>query len=164
MLNDKSFFGSEDNQHIATGLGFGAEKENFIVKKMMDDYKDIHFIQDDGTFDLLPCPQRNTISVKELFETEVFNQVTQCEYGTVYPKDYFSPLDFYTREMNKTKNTYSIHWFDASWYDAEQKKAYDKRNKNLRKDYWIHMPNRILKNLIGERKYNQLKRLFKKMH
>ena len=119
LLNDKSFFGSEDNQHIATGLGFGAEKENFIVKKMMDDYKDIHFIQDDGTFDLLPCPQRNTISVKELFKNEVFDHVTQCVYGIVYPKEYFSPLDFHTREMNKTKNTYSIHWFAKSWMDKK---------------------------------------------
>lgn len=161
LLDNKAFFGSEDNQYIATGLGFGAEKKNELVKKMMDEYENIHFIKEDGSYDLLPCPQRNTLSVKELLLANNFDTIIKSEYGTIYPKEYFAPLDFYTRELKKTKNTYSIHWFDASWYDTEQKKAYKKRNKNLRKDYWLHMPNRILRNILGEDRYIKLKKFLK---
>lgn len=128
LLENKAYFGSEDGQYINTGLGFGAEILNPIVKRMMDDYENIHFIKDDGTFDVTPCPQRNTKSVLQDFETEDFNNIVENEYAVIYPKEYFSPLEFNTRVMTKTKNTYSIHWFDASWYEQE-KKNYMKREK-----------------------------------
>lgn len=162
LLDNKSFFGSEDNQHINTGLGFGAEKNNVLVKKMMDDYANIHFIDEKGSYDLLPCPKRNTLSIQKMLPLDNFDKIIKSKYGVIYPKEYFCPLNYYTREMKKTKNTYSIHWFDASWYNSKQKKLYKNRNRQLRKDYWKHMPNRISRGLLGEYKYESLKKFFKK--
>lgn len=36
---------------------------------------------------------------------------------TIYPAEYFSPLDFDTGKLRIASSTYSIHWFDASWME-----------------------------------------------
>ena len=33
----------------------------------------------------------------------------------VFPQEYFNPYDDPTGRLNKTKNTYSIHWYSKSW-------------------------------------------------
>ena len=37
----------------------------------------------------------------------------------IYPADYFNPYDDPTGRLNKTKNTYSIHWYSKSWMDKK---------------------------------------------
>ena len=66
LLDFDSFFALEEEDYIATGLGFGAVKGNKYVKKMLDDYNDVHFKNENGIYDLTPCPVRNTKSVKSL--------------------------------------------------------------------------------------------------
>ena len=47
---------------------------------------------------------------------------------TVFPPEYFCPVDFRTGEMKLTHNTFSIHHFSASWVterDKEIEKAVD---------------------------------------
>ena len=39
-----------------------------------------------------------------------------CVGMTVYPRDYFCPMDFATGIISITENTYSIHWYDMSWW------------------------------------------------
>jgi hypothetical protein len=39
---------------------------------------------------------------------------------TIYTSEYFNPYDRLTGRLNKTSNTYSIHWYDASWTDISQ--------------------------------------------
>ena len=34
---------------------------------------------------------------------------------TIYPAEYFNPYDDPTGKLNKTHNTYSIHWYSMSW-------------------------------------------------
>lgn len=43
-------------------------------------------------------------------------KLTEC---TVYPADYFNPYDDTTGRLNKTNNTYSIHWYAKSWMDKK---------------------------------------------
>ena len=35
---------------------------------------------------------------------------------TIYPVDYFCPMNYDTGEITITENTYSIHHYAASWY------------------------------------------------
>ena len=39
----------------------------------------------------------------------------------IYPKEYFCPKDYTTGKMNITENSYSIHWYTASWSSYSQK-------------------------------------------
>lgn len=122
LLQYPAFFGYEDETCIATGLGFGAEKGNILVECMLEDYMDIHFIKENGEYDLTPCPQRNTKAISMYLENVTDTDAVQnIGKAVLFPKEYFCPLDYATRTMKKTKNTYTIHWFDASWQEENQR-------------------------------------------
>lgn len=128
LLEETAFLGLEDSRLIATGLGFGAEKRNGIVKTMLQEYDGIHFINEDGSFDTLTCPIRNTNSIQYLLpKTMDYDKVTKIKDATIFPREYFCPLSADGSEMLKTKNTYSIHWFTATWLSPEEKIVHDYR-------------------------------------
>ena len=65
-------FGCEDEKSIATGLGFRAGKGNPIVRKMMTDYSDEHFLNEDGSYNKTTCPVRNTESISDLLPEKLY--------------------------------------------------------------------------------------------
>ena len=163
-MKHSSYFGSEDGKYINTGLGFGAEAGNEIVLTMLNDYNNAKFILDNGCYDLTTCPVRNTKAVFDKYDFKMVDgkNIMYYKNNYIYPPDYFSPLNFNTKKMEMTNNTYSIHWFDASWFTKEQKINKKKKLRKIRNDKIIHLPNRVLKTILGENKYNQLKKFIKK--
>ena len=122
LLGYKGFMGFDEKGIVATGLGFGAEKGNEIVKEFLKDYDDLPFILPDGSFDLTPCPDRNTAALQRLgMDTGNTNQ----EFlGTVFlPQEYLCPMDYYTGKKTVTKHTYSIHHYCASWTSKVTKRT-----------------------------------------
>ena len=61
LLNNEAFYGFETNEYVATGLGFGAEKNHVTVNEMLKEYDCIQ--KEDGTFELKSCPQLNTAAL-----------------------------------------------------------------------------------------------------
>ena len=122
LLENSGFMGFDEKGIVATGLGFGAEKGNEIIEAFLKDYEHISFVQPDGSFDLTPCPDRNTDALKRLgMDTQNTNQTFM---GTVFlPKEYLCPMDYYTGKKTITKQTYSIHHFSASWTSAVTKRT-----------------------------------------
>ena len=109
------FFGYESgNNSIATGLGFGAAKGNRFVAALLHDYDNLSFQKEDGTFDEQPCPQRNTSTLVSMgVDPAMRNQVID---GVCFlSEEVLCPINFYTGERKVTKNTVSIHHYDASW-------------------------------------------------
>ena len=121
LLDAPAFFGFEDSASINTGIGFGAAKNNPIVSAMLEDYNNIHFRLSDGTLDKLPCPIRNTNAITS-YLPEDFNPSTivRIQDAVIYPPEYFCPLSADGITMRKTQNTYSIHWFSATWLTEDQ--------------------------------------------
>lgn len=121
LLDSEAFFGFEDEKSINTGLGFGAVKGNRLVECMLKDYEDIHFLKADGNYDKLPCPIRNTNAIAK-YLPEQFNgrQIIYLRDATLYPPEFFCPLSADGRSMKKTKNTYSIHWYSATWLSEDE--------------------------------------------
>lgn len=114
LLNQKAFFGFEDDGHVNTGEGFGAEPENPVVQQMIREYDSLL----DGEHGVIGCPILNTQSLVKF--GLVLNGKKQCLEGmTVYPADYFNPYDDPTGVLTKTENTYSIHWYGKSWMDKK---------------------------------------------
>ena len=137
LLENKGFMGFDEKGIVATGLGFGAEKGNKIVCEFLKDYDDISFVLADGSYDLTPCPDRNTDTLKRLgMDLENTNQTF---LDVVFlPKEYLCPMDYYTGKKDITKNTYSIHHYSASWTSKVTKRT-------------TH-----LKRIIGVKMYNKL--------
>lgn len=166
LLNGNGFLGfectpNEKQQHVFvnTGEGFAAKAKDPIVKAMRDSYESRDFLLSDGTHNLTTCPYYNTEALRP-FGLVQENRVQIVGEITVYPTEYFCPLDWKTRKCAVTDRTFSIHHFDASWLSIEEKK----RRRIARKiDYVIHLPNMIVKNILGEDRYKKLKREIKKM-
>lgn len=128
LLSESAFFGFEDEKSIGTGLGFGAEKENDVIELMLRDYEDLHFVNTDGSYDATPCPIRNTKAIEHLLPSNYnTGNIVRIEKATFYPPEYFCPLDHYGVNLRKTKNTYSIHWFSATWLTDDEKVAHEFR-------------------------------------
>ena len=73
------------------------------------------FRKEDGTPDLTINVRRITdgLLVRGLRQDDSFQDFEG--YLTVYPGEYFSPLDPLTRKVRKTENTVSVHHYMASW-------------------------------------------------
>ena len=164
VLGEQAFFGMEYGAYVATGLGFGAEKHSPVLKEMMRDYENVPFISEDGTFDLLPCPVRNS---RVLFENGLkAEDVLQKVCGaTIFPGEYLCPYDGRTGLLNVTGNTLSIHWYSGSWIQEEDRQKHRQYLKKIKRqnavDFLLHLPNHIGMKLLGKEKYERLKRTLK---
>lgn len=114
LLDNKAFLGFDNNEYVASGLGFGSEKGVEFFKEHIDVYKNKSFINEDGSYNLIGCPHITTELL--LKKGLIQNGKEQVVDGIrIYPTDYFNPLDSITGKLTKTSNTYSLHWYDASW-------------------------------------------------
>ena len=114
ILDSEAFFGLESNGYVATGLGFGANKGNWLVKELLDDYNDRHLIKPNGELDIIPCPKINSVVFKKN-GFQLNNEIEKINNVVVYPIDYFNPMDVGTGKVKITKRTKTIHWYNKSW-------------------------------------------------
>lgn len=109
----KNFMGIENEfNSIALGLIFGAEKENEVIYDMMSMYN--HFFFNPSKKDSFISPTLTT----KYFESRgyVYNDNIQTYLGfTIFPSEYFSPYNYFSKKGEITDNTYSIHHYMESW-------------------------------------------------
>lgn len=122
LIEDGGYMGFDDNGSISTGLGFACEPGNELIGSLLRDYDDIPFILPDGTYDLTPCPDRNTKTMIRL-GMDISNQSQVFMGLRMLPEDYLCPIKYYTGKKAVTQNTYSIHHFCASWTSATAKRT-----------------------------------------
>lgn len=145
LLENRAYMSFENDENINTGQGFGAEAGMPFFKEHIDVYKNWNFINDDGTYNQIGCPKVAT----DLFKTKgIFldgSEQTVCDIH-IYPAEYFNPYDSLTGKLTKTPNTYSIHWYDASWSDKSSK---------------LLKINRAIRRIIGTEAVEKLKKIIK---
>jgi len=169
LLQYDAYFGFEDGKHIATGLGFGAVKGAPILRELMEDYRDIPFILPDGGYDTQTCPVRNTeVFLRHGLRQDDSKQILDGSI-LILPSIYLCPLEYATGDRKRSLKTFSIHWFSASWHTEKQRQKAKEQEKEMRKlkmrgriKDLLHTPQRIVLGLLGEARYEQLKRLLKK--
>ena len=170
LLDNKAFFGFEQGKYINTGIGFGAEKGTDILLETMKDYDDIPFIKEDGNFDMLSCPRRNTeVFIRHGLKQDDSKQFLDGEI-LILPTICLCPISFETGKRKFSFRTVSVHWFSASWYDDKNvrekiKKQQERYNRQIRAekiDRMKHLPNLLLMKLLGNQRYDALKNKIKK--
>lgn len=153
FLSNKVYFGLENAQYVATGLGFGAEKGSPILAEMMADYQDIPFILPDGSFDQVTCPVRNTnVLMHHGFQSSGLEQLLDDTIH-IYPKPFFNPWNVKEARFEFEKDTASIHWYSGSWCPDESKNHIQNALKRERINRFKH----LTKKIIGNRIYSALK-------
>ena len=117
---NRNSISGEDTIHIATGLGFGAESGNIVLKSLISEYDNVHFKLADGSVDKTPCPVRNSNALKK-YGYRGNDELLQFFGGTIYPSEYFCPTEYSSKKTHFTDNTISIHHYDASWKSPKER-------------------------------------------
>lgn len=116
LLENEAFFGFETPEYVASGLGFGSVAHGTAISTMLAEYD---FLLD-GTQGVRGCPLLNTSGLEKL--GLVRDGSKQMVAGAlILPADYLNPYESSTGRLRKTKNTCSIHWYNASWMDWKTK-------------------------------------------
>lgn len=137
LLKNKVFMGFEGREYVNSGLGFGAVKGSAALKSIIDIYDGISFNAHKDNLNEITTPVLVTNFLKSngLIQNGELQKVASV---TILPEDYLCPKNPLTRLVNITDNTFSIHHYDASWVDDEEKLFIEKleeKGKELFKKY-----------------------------
>ena len=120
LLYQKGFAGFESDRHVALGLGFGAISGLPIIKEMLDMYKEINFVNKDGSLNLTASP---------VWQTELLKQkgmIANGEYQvindlTIMPEKVLCGKNGNSKRLRLTPYTRAIHHYEGSWLNEKQK-------------------------------------------
>ena len=124
FLSNAAFSGFESDMGVPTGL-MACEPDHPFFKDLLMEYEQAHFIRSDGSYDLTTNVTRITNACVKA--GLILNNEKQTIKGfTLYPKDYFCPLDHVSGALERSSNTVAIHWFAGSWKSKEEKENHSK--------------------------------------
>ena len=114
--------GNSPGQKIAVnpGLGFAVQPGNEMIKEILSQYESLPFWVSEGEqnpYSMIPLITDLLLQKGLLHSVEV----QLIDDVSVYPQDYFNPLDDATGRLQITENTCSIHWYTKSWISSEQR-------------------------------------------
>lgn len=113
LLQYEAFYGFENDDYVATGLGFGSVSHGKTVDSILSLYLKLK-PNSDGSFNLVNCPLLNTEGLLPF--GLVSNGKCQKIYNAkIFSKEYFNPLNDATGQLNITKNTFTINHYGKSW-------------------------------------------------
>ena len=122
LLENKFYAGFESDKFVALGLGFGAEAGHPLLKKMMEDYDNYSFVNEDGTLNLLPSPAIQTeLLLKMGLSADTGDILTMTDGVVIYPTRFFAPRNA-ARLPEALPDSYSVHHYAASWCDDQIKR------------------------------------------
>ncbi len=116
LRKNEGFFAIQQEGHYCnTGLGFGAKKENEIVKTMLDLYDDLIY-SEENKFSIA-CPYLNTKAL-EKYGYSYSDDVIVIHNNLVLPPRFMDSIAPGKNKENLLCNdTVSIHHYSASWMD-----------------------------------------------
>jgi hypothetical protein len=99
---------------VAPGLGMGCIPKHPFIRTLLERYKSLSFINNDGSLNLKTVVAYTTENFLDrgLRTEDVIQNIAGF---TLYPTDYFCPIAFGSDECAITKNTLSIHHYASSW-------------------------------------------------
>ncbi len=102
---------------VNPGLGLGVAPGLGLYAELLEFYRTLHFINNDGTYNqtTVVTYTTNILIGKGLNST---NEIQEVAGITIYPKEYFNPLNDNTGKLDITANTHSIHWYSKTWLNV----------------------------------------------
>lgn len=113
LLNNKAYIGIQQNgYYCTTGLGFGGEKGNTAIYKMLEKYNDLIYKEENK--EKLACPYLNDAAIREIGVIEK-KDIIKFKDITIYGPKYFDPLATGNTKNLLCAETISIHHYAATW-------------------------------------------------
>ncbi|MDE5726350.1 MAG: glycosyl transferase [Duncaniella sp.] len=119
IIEKGAFMGIEKSRQgcgVNAGLGLGAPSGHPIYREILDSYKSRDFIDSNGN----KLPGTVVGVVTDILKRHGFideDTIQEISGITIYPNDYFNPLDDYTGLIHTTPNSRSIHHYAKTWCD-----------------------------------------------
>ncbi len=121
ILSRGAFMGCEltaaQSNAINPGLGLGVAPGLGLYAELLEKYSTLQFIREDGSLNLTTIVTYTT----ELLVShglKATNDIQTVADITIYPKEYFNPLNDNTGRLEITSNTHSIHWYSKTWLEV----------------------------------------------
>ncbi len=128
ILEHGAFAGMESAGALAAGLGISSSAGSPIYKEILESYEKSEFFYKNGTQNLTTVVDR----VSEIFYKHGFvkeNKIQNIAGVTIYPSEYFCPIDPKTGILTITDKTCTIHHYAATWTIPLRKKYMSLRNR-----------------------------------
>lgn len=117
LLQHKAYFAMQQvGGLINTGIGFGAEKQNTVLEKMLEEYDGLMY-SDEKKYELA-CPFLNSAAVGKVIAYDS-DKVSEREGVAVYPPKYFDPIAPGDTQNLLCGDSYSLHHASASWMSGK---------------------------------------------
>ncbi|MCW3786651.1 glycosyltransferase family 32 protein [Plebeiibacterium sediminum] len=117
MAFEKHLMYPEMAHYVALGLGFAGKKKNPIIKEIMVFYEKSRSFHND----VIPIVQITTdvLKLHGLYESDI--PILIDGGFTIYPWEYFCPIEYLSNNLEITTNTRTIHHYTESWMDWKLK-------------------------------------------
>lgn len=127
LLENEFLISFENEVHLETAI-LASTKGHPFTKQIIDFYLKYPFVYKDKP-DTTPAPVllthflRKNYGLKLKNRYQKLNNLQEPDQPTVtaLPTEYFCPINYTTKEMKKTENTYAIHYFSATWFSGKMK-------------------------------------------
>lgn len=106
--------------HVAPGLGLASEPRMEIYKRVLEVYGQLFFLNADGTLNTKTVVSYITEILSE-YGLKNIQGIQKVQDITIYPKEYFNPLENNTGRLSITPNTRSIHWYSMTWISGHER-------------------------------------------
>lgn len=116
LLRYDAWFASDDIKSVNTGMGFGAKKNHFLIKKILNDYYD-------RKFDTTPCPVLNTKIIFDVVK----------DFKRTYDNQIINNIMFLS-SFGYAK--YAKHHYTFTYGSEEERKRHEQRKKKNRAWKW----------------------------
>lgn len=118
LLRNGAFMGCEidtgETYSVNPGVGIAVEPFHPLYKNLLDMYDGLPFYLENGEINPFAIVRiTTTVLLKHGLQKKPYIQKVQGI--TIYPADYFNPLDDATGRLITTSNTRSIHWYSKTW-------------------------------------------------
>lgn len=102
---------------VAPGLGLGAEAQMTFYDRIIKEYAKLRFLNEDGSLNQKTIVKYNSELLAQ-YGLSAKLGIQNVAGLTIYPSEYFNPLDDATGRLRITPNTRSIHWFSKTWLNV----------------------------------------------
>lgn len=123
LLHTNNITGYEKDTNMLQTAFMGAEKNDKWINDCLSLYESLHFSSNQSEMRNLV----NNILLSKMLEKKgvlLNGEYFTSNYVTIYPHDYFCPMSYGTHFIEKTENTYCIHYYSFSWSKPETLKGY----------------------------------------
>ena len=137
LLYQEGFLGTFYAGEVNTGLGFGAQKGNPLIKEMLEQYEKYEFLYDKDTKSLPLCVDYQTEYLKSKGYI-IGGGYQNIDGVSIYAEEILENVCFDTGRVVASDNTVAVHHSHASWRDDN-----DRKEQTKRYEFWKqHFDNR----------------------